>query len=68
MDIGPILTQDDLILIPLITSAKTLFAIKVTFTGTRSEDMDVSFGDTFNLLPPVVTKKVHRRLGEEERV
>ena len=35
----------------LITSAKTLFSNKVTFTGTRNQDLNISFGETqFNLL------------------
>ena len=69
MDLGPILTQDGLVSRPLIIiSAEIPFPIKVTFTGTRSEDLDITFGDICNVLSPTVMRKVCRRLGEGERV
>jgi len=68
LDLGPILTQDGLISRPLIISAEIPFPIKVTITGTRSEDLDITFGDIFNVLSPTVMRKVCRRPGEGERV
>lgn len=42
----------------LVTFAKTLFPDKVTFTGTRNEDLDISLGDTIQFITLPILRSV----------